>query len=109
MYDSWDDKYTPIILIDRLNELHGIDYTLSFIDKVDELIEYQHNGKAGNEGDEDLALLNMNHNYSSDTDKKESKEDYYSIKNKKLYLTWKGFNTYHSYVIEKMNIKQSNQ
>lgn len=123
IYDSWNDKYIPITLIDILNKLHGVNFTCCFIDTVDELIKCQDNGKADNEykklsnctDNNDILLSNNDlsssesdsDNELSNTNKKESKEDYYSIINNKLFLTWKGFNAYHSHVIKKMTIPQS--
>lgn len=117
IYDSWNDKYIPITLIDILNKLHGVDFTCCFIDIVDELIKCQYNGKAENEytdnndillSDNDLSSSESDSdNKLSNTNKKETIEDYYSIINNKLFLTWKGFNSYHSHVIKKMTIPQS--
>ena len=117
IYESHLTPKKPIISINQLIDFFDMNWSDDYIKVVDELIDDIIIGSTNLSDCED-SLSDCDDLLSdcelSDDDEqqdiiiKETKDDYYVIKDDNIKLTWKGFNTYLTYIIRYMkNIKKT--
>jgi hypothetical protein len=102
IYDSHNNRKTPIISINILNNYHDVNFDEKYKEHIASWCrysnDYKHTTLENNYDFDDDILSDAMSDSDSDGMEEEQVSDYYVINNDSLKLTWLGLNAYYRFI-----------